>query len=162
MNRRIRKELKAIREACWNIDNILGEISEEEPTEEEPDLEYNPETGFNWSDASEEAKEGVYLAQLKELSTLKDIAIVGQVKTLFELKSYVKKDKSGSGLVYRIVLSDETGDITVIAFDDMATRLKEYTVGQYLRITNAWKVEKNKHGVYELHIGKFAKIEVVE
>jgi hypothetical protein len=34
--------------------------------------------------------------------------------------------------------------------------------GQYLKITNAWKMQENKHGKRELHIGKWAKVEVVE
>ena len=99
---------------------------------------------------------------MKELSSLKDIAIVGQIKTVFDLKSYVHPKTGEPGLIYRIVLEDDTGDVTVISFDDMAKKLKEYTVGQYLRITNAWKMEKNKNGVYELHIGNFAKVEVVK
>jgi aspartyl/asparaginyl-tRNA synthetase len=120
------------------------------------------DTTTNWTGADEPSHEGVYLSQLKELSTLKDVAITGQIKTVFDLKSYVHPKTGEPGLIYRIVLEDDTGDVTVISFDDMAKKLKEYTVGQYIRITNAWKMEKNKNGVYELHVGNFAKIEVVE
>ena len=161
MNRRIRKELKEIREACWNIDNILAEEEPEEISEEE-DLEFAAsQDTTNWTTADEPEKEGIYLKDLRELTELKGLAIIGEVKTVFDLKSYVKKD-GGAGLIYRVVLSDPTGDVTVIAFDEMATKLKQYTIGQHLRITNAWKMQENKNKVRELHIGNFAKIEVVE
>ena len=157
MNRRIRKELKEIREACWNIDNILAEEEPEEISEEE----FPEDDSTNWTTADEPEKEGIYLKDLRELTELKGLAIIGEVKTVFDLKSYVKKD-GGAGLIYRVVLSDPTGDVTVIAFDEMATKLKQYTIGQHLRITNAWKMQENKNKIRELHLGNFAKVEVVE
>jgi len=60
------------------------------------------------------------------------------------------------------VLSDPSDDITVVCFDKMADEFKQYMIGTHLRITNAWKIETNKHGVPELHVGNFAKVEVVE
>ena len=144
---------------------MLGPISEEEISAEEIDeliAETVEEDKTNWTTADEPERAGVYLKDLRELTELKDITIIGQIKTLFDLKSYVKKDTGEAGLIYRIVLSDPTGEVTVVAFDEMATKLKQYTVGQYLRITNAWKMKENKHKVKELHIGNFAKIEVVE
>jgi len=168
MNRRIRKHILQAREKLAEIDAeldfvdaLLYDGDEEEPAEEEPTLEAKTVDTTNWTHADEPEKEGIYLKDLRELTELKGLAIIGEVKTVFDLKSYVKKD-GGAGLIYRVVLSDPTGDVTVIAFDEMATKLKQYTIGQHLRITNAWKMQENKNKVRELHIGNFAKIEVVE
>ena len=161
MNQENIARLRNMRDSLLNFaEELTFMLREEEGPLEEEDVK--EDTPTNWTTADEPSHEGVYLSQLKELSSLKDIAIVGQIKTVFDLKSYVHPKTGEPGLIYRIVLEDDTGDVTVISFDDMAKKLKEYTVGQYLRITNAWKMEKNKNGVYELHIGNFAKIEVVE
>ena len=137
-------------------------MKEDEPTAEEIDeLIAEESTTTNWTTADADTKEGVYLKDLKEMTSLKDVAIVGQIKTVFDLKSYATKEGK-KGFVYRLVLEDESDAVVVVAFDDMATKLKAYTVGQYLRITNAWQVKENKHGKKEVHVGNFAKIEVVE
>ena len=156
LDRRIQLIIQNMRLELDDIEKLLVPPDDEKPKEEVP------KDKTNWTLASEEPKESVYLSQLKNLTSLKDIAIVAQIKSVFDLKSYVHPKEGRPGLIYRIVLEDDTGDITVVAFDDMARKLKQYTVGQYLRITNAWKIEKNMHGVPELHIGNFAKIEVVE
>ena len=160
MNRRIRKELKNVREACDIIElelNMIEEI-EEEPTEEQEEEVVN----VTWSTADEPAKDSVYMKDLRELTELKGITIVGQIKTVFDLKSYIHPKTQQPGIIYRFVISDKTGDMTVISFDDMATELKQYMIGQILKITNAWKMEVNKSNVMELHVGNFAKVEVVE
>ena len=157
MNRKIKNELKTIRAACKAIEGYCRDCATLEPIVEEE----SSEELINWTTADEPVK--TYLKDLKDMTILpKDYVILGQIKTLFELKSYVKPSGEGAGLVYRIVLEDETSDITVIAFDKKAEELRQYTVGQCLRITGAWKVQENKHGKRELHIGNFAKIEVVE
>jgi len=155
MNRKIRKHIQNIRDELRKIELI---VQDDEPVKEE--VEEIPEELINWTTADSE-KADVYLKDLRDMTTLKDVPITGQIKTVFDLKSYVT-DTGKKGFVYRVVLTDPTGDVTMVAFDDMATKLKEYTIGQYLRITNAWKMKENKHGVKELHIGNFAKIEVVE
>ena len=166
MNRRIRKHIKQVREKVAEIDAnldfidaLLSDGEPEEISEETPE-----ETNVTWPTADEPEREGVYFSQLKELSSLKDITIVGQVTKVFDLKSYVRKDDK-PGLLYRLVLTEVDpphNDIVAITFDEMAGKFKEHMIGTVLRITNAWKVEKNKHGIYELHIGNFAKVEVVE
>ena len=160
MNRRIRKELKTIRDACDNIDGALdGSLASEEIIELAQEL--TPGIDLNWTSADEEPK-GLSLLQIKELSSLKDITIEGQISTIFELKSYINKKTKEPGMIYRFVLDDDSGDLTAITFDKMATEFKQYMLGTRLRITNAWKIEVNKHGEKELHVGNFAKVEVVE
>ena len=167
LNRRIRKEIDIISAALSRIDDTLSDYDRigEEPTEEETDQHGRTSKEvtdiINWPTADEPAKDSVYMKDLRELTELKGLTIVGQIVTVFDLKSYVKSE-GGAGLIYRFVISDKTGDMTVISFDDMATELKQYTIGQILKITNAWKMQENKHGKIELHVGNFAKVEVVE
>ena len=169
MNRRIRKEIEIIRHSLAVIEVVIDEYEQKlandlykDETVDELFEELEAMDTTNWSAADEPSKEAVvYLKDLKDFTELKGMVITGQIQTVFDVKSYVKKE-GGAGLVYRFVLSDETGGMTAICFDDMATKMKEYTVGQYVRITNAWKVQKNKNGIPEIHLGNFAKVEVIE
>ena len=156
MNRENRARIRAIRDGLIEFANELDEMFPEDVQEVKEE-----EIPVNWTTAADDTKAGVYIKDIKEMTSLKDVAIVGQIKTVFDLKSYATKEGK-KGFVYRLVLEDESDAVVVVAFDDMATKLKAYTVGQYLRITNAWQVKENKHGKKEVHVGNFAKIEVVE
>ena len=159
MNRENRARIRAIRDGLVEFANELDEMFPEEISGEK--IPEDEEIPVNWTTAADDAKAGVYIKDIKEMISLKDVTIVGQIKTVFDLKSYATREGK-KGFVYRLVLEDESDEVVVVAFDDMATKLKAYTVGQYLRITNAWQVKENKHGKKEVHIGNFAKIEVVE
>jgi len=156
LNRENRARIRAIRDGLIEFANELDEMFPEDVQEVKEE-----EIPVNWTTAADDTKAGVYIKDIKEMTSLKDVAIVGQIKTVFDLKSYATREGK-KGFVYRLVLEDESDEVVVVAFDDMATKLKAYTVGQYLRITNAWQVKENKHGKKEVHIGNFAKIEVVE
>ena len=178
MNREFRARLRTIRdvllESAGEIEEVLKdwnkepeEISEDEEFGEEAQ-EAAKEDTVNWSSADElPEKEGIYFKQLKELSTidgyaLKDMTIIGQVTNTMDLDSYVNKKTGAPGLIYRLVLSDPTDDILVICFDEMAKEFKQYMIGTKLSITKAWKVQTNKQKIPELHVGNYAKVEVVE
>ena len=138
-------------------EEIADGLHEEEPTAEEV------EEMANWTTAAdEEAKEGPYLNDLKKLTDLKGLAITGQIKATSDIKTYMKKDKSGIGLIYNVLLTDPSGDLLCVFWDDKVEEAKKFTIGQYIRITTAWKVKPNNKGIMELHPGKYAKIEVVE
>lgn len=165
MSREDKARMRSIRDGLRIFADEIDELftlGEEDAVGKQPAKE-------NWTTADKapvEEQEGPYLKDLKELSNIDgtkitELVVTGQIKTVFDLKSYVGKTGE-PGLVYRIVLEDATGEMVAIAFDDMATKLKEFTIGQHLRITNTWMVKDNKDGKPELHIGKFAKIEVVE
>ena len=160
MNRRIKKQIGLIRGSLDVIEHVLREIEEKEPTDE-PTAEEVEEMA-NWTAADEEAKEGPYLNDLKKLTDLKGLAITGQIKATSDIKTYMKKDKSGIGLIYNVLLTDPSGDLLCVFWDDKVEEAKKFTIGQYIRITNAWKVKPNNKGIMELHPGNYAVIEVVE
>jgi len=180
LNRENKARIRAIRDGLLNVRADLGlfvdalevytneldemfpeEISGEKFTAEEIDELIAEESTTNWTTAAEEAP-GPYLKDLDELTQLKGLAITGQIKATSDLKTYKKKDGSDIGLIYNVLLNDPTGDLLCVFWDEQVEDAKKFTIGQYVRITNAWKVQKNKMGKLELHPGKFAKIEVVE
>ena len=127
MNRRIRKHILQAREKLAEIDAeldfvdaLLYDGDEEEPAEEEPTLEAKTVDTTNWTHADDtREKEGIYFSDLRELTELKGITIIGEVTAVFDLKSYVGKDDK-AGLMYRFVLTDSTGGVTCIAFYKMS------------------------------------------
>lgn len=173
MNRRIRKELKVIRDTLDTIDGVLiemfplgeGHWAEDEGKELAEEL--TPSTELNWTAADEEPT-GLNLAQIKELPLVKDVipvkdfTIEGTIKIALDMKAYIDKKTQEAGIIYRFVLEDASDEITAITFNDMAEEFKQYMIGTRLKITNAWMIKENKHGVKELHVGNFAKVEVVE
>jgi len=161
LNRRIKKEIENIRTSLGTIEVFLRELEDEPTAEEIDELIAEESTTTNWTTADEEAP-GPYLKDLDELTQLKGLAITGQIKATSDLKTYKKKDGSDIGLIYNVLLNDPTGDLLCVFWDEQVEDAKKFTIGQYVRITNAWKVQKNKMGKLELHPGKFAKIEVVE
>jgi hypothetical protein len=171
VSREFRKKIRAIRDGLIEYANELDEMfpfdeNGWEPTAEEIDEFIEEETPVNWTTADEKAP-GPYLKDLDELTQLKGLAITGQIKATSALKTYkrkIKEDGSGGGigLIYNVLLTDPTGDILAVFWDEQVEDAKKFTIGQYVRITNAWKVQKNKMGKLELHPGKFAKIELVE
>ena len=154
-------------EISLELDTVLDLLTEEEPIgvvidEDTAELIGTRADTVNWSHADDRReKEGIYFSELKDLTELKGLTIIGEVTSTFDLKSYVGKDGK-AGLIYRFVLTDNTGGVTCITFDDMAEKCKAYPIGTVLKITNAWKMKENKNKIRELHLGNFAKIEVVE
>ena len=81
-----------------------------------------------------------------------------------------KEDGSGGGigLIYNVLLTDPSGDLLCVFWDDKVEEAKKFTIGQYIRITNFSSIDKFKHirknkkGIMEFHPGNYAKIEVVE
>ena len=174
MNREFRAKLRNLRKTMYEVMGELEIIVQQFPEEDEPkeeetfltDEELEEVPDINWTTADEPAQAGVNFAIMKDLESLKDITIMGQITKVFDLTSYVKKGKVvAPGLIYRFVLTEldkPHNDIVAITFDEMAGELKQHMIGTRLKITKAWKVEKNKHGVIELHLGNFAKVEVIE
>jgi ssDNA-binding replication factor A large subunit len=156
MNREFKARIKNMRDALAEMSvemtEMLGDFKEVEEEQEED---------VNWTTAKIQDIEGPFIKDLKENMSLKDIAITGQIKSVGELKGYVKKSGE-KGLVYNIQLEDPTGTILCVFWDEQTEKAKEFTVGQFIRITDAWQIKSNKFGKLELHPGKFAKLELVE
>ena len=121
------------------------------------------EVAVNWSAADETpTKAGIYMKDLNEATELKDMPIIGQISSIGDTTTFARKDKPGQGAVKNWVLSDTSGDMLVVFWDEQIEKVKDYMLGEYVEITKAWQVKRNKHGKLELHPGKYFEIKKVE
>jgi hypothetical protein len=155
MDREYIARLRAIRDNLRVIATEIDEILSPEDREIEDVIEDKT----NWTTADQKA--GIYIKDLNESTVLKDQAIIGQIENVMDITEFKKKDTT-IGHVQNILLSDPSGKILTVFWDEQIEKIKDLSIGQYIKITNAWQVKRNKHGKLELHPGKFAKIEVVE
>ena len=121
-----------------------------------------PTTTTNWTTADEQpTKAGIYMKDLNEATELKDMPIIGQISSIGDTTTFVRKG-GGNGAVKNWVLSDPSGDMIVVFWDEQINNIKDYMLGEYVEITKAWQVKRNKHGKLELHPGKYFEIKKVE
>ncbi|MEM3078723.1 MAG: OB-fold nucleic acid binding domain-containing protein, partial [Thermoproteota archaeon] len=59
----------------------------------------------------------------------------------------------GEGLVSKVKAADETGEITVVAWDEEAENLSKTSIGDKIRIING-RLRKGLNGSLEVHITK--------
>ena len=157
---KIRWELNEIRDAIVvildvidRIESRLGQVVALPTTE----------ATTNWSSADEEpTKAGIYMKDLNEATELKDMPIIGQISNIGDTTTFSRKTDGTVGAVQNWVLSDTSGDMLVVFWDDQIEKVKDYMLGEYVEITKAWQVKRNKHGKLELHPGKYFEIKKVE
>jgi ssDNA-binding replication factor A large subunit len=81
----------------------------------------------------------------------KRVSITGEVKQLFHASSFERRDAS-LGKVMRIMLSDETGEISVVVWNDKVDEIEQFArKGVELQIVNA-KVKKAMGAGLEIHV----------
>ena len=159
-NRKIRDELNQIRNTVVVVLDCIDKIELEIGPSIPPVTE---NTTFNWTTADEQpTKAGIYMKDLNEATELKDMPIIGQISSIGDITTFARKDKPGQGAVQNWVLSDDSGDMIVVFWDEQIDNIKDYMLGEYVEITKAWQVKRNKHGKLELHPGKYFEIKKVE
>jgi hypothetical protein len=157
MNREFMARLRAIRDG---LREYAAEIDVMFPLKEEDEKQHRIEEAVtNWTSADQKA--GIYIKDLNEATQLKNEVIIGQVENIMDKTQFNRKDGT-EGYVQNIMLSDPSGKILTVFWDEQIAKIKDLMIGQHIKITNAWQVKRNKHGVLELHPGKFAKVELVE
>ena len=166
-NRKIRDELNQIRNTVVVIldciDKIENNLSPLVAIVGPPITEATT----NWSSADEQpTKAGIYMKDLNEATELKDMPIIGQISSIGDTTTFArKKTNEGQAVIGSVknwVLSDPSGDMIVVFWDEQINNIKDYMLGEYVEITKAWQVKRNKHGKLELHPGKYFEIKKVE
>jgi replication factor A1 len=80
-----------------------------------------------------------------------NVHLSGTVKAVAELNKFTRSDQS-DGTVMRFTLADETGEVTVVAWNEKAQELeKTLTANARLQLGNA-KVKESKNGGIEVHV----------
>lgn len=102
--------------------------------------------------------------QIKDIGpNMRNISISGKVEKVNQVRDFVRKDDS-SGRVGSFIISDETGTIRVVLWDDMCSMLSQVNlnVGKEVKIMNAYSKINTFYRVNEneLHFGNFSKLEI--
>ena len=91
----------------------------------------------------------------------KDIHLLGTVKELFPTSKFSRSDMS-EGTVMRFTLADETGEVSVVAWNAKAEELeKTLKVNANLQLVNA-KVKEDANGKLEVHVDSSTYFEILE
>jgi ssDNA-binding replication factor A large subunit len=103
-----------------------------------------------------------FAAKIKELTaTYGSVNLAGTVKAVFPAFTFTRSDMS-PGTVMRLKLADETGEISVVVWNEKAEELeKAVKVNSGLQLVNA-KVKENGSGELEVHVNSYTYVEVSE
>ena len=105
----------------------------------------------------------MFTIKIKEITkayTNKNLHLIGTVKEVFPIATFKRKDSS-SGKVQRFILSDETGELPVVVWNEKVDELEEkLRKGVKLQIVNA-KAKKAANEGLEIHIDAGTHVEVL-
>lgn len=90
------------------------------------------------------------------LSGMRNVEVVGKVTRVFELRNFQSGERAGK--VASVFIGDETGQIRLTMWGDMADNISKMKEGTILKISQAYVKENN--GFKELHLGDKAKLEI--
>lgn len=93
------------------------------------------------------------------VSGLNDVTITGRVIAMYPVQTFSRNDGT-QGKVVRLVLTDETGDLKLVLWDDKTSLVEtgEIKQGQILRVLHAY-VRESFNGKLELHMGRKGELE---
>lgn len=90
----------------------------------------------------------------------RNIHLAGKVKQVFPASTFTRSDTS-TGTVMRLTLTDETGEIPVVIWNEKAEELgKTVGVNAKLQLVNASIKENANSGELEVHVNSYTYVEV--
>jgi ssDNA-binding replication factor A large subunit len=89
-----------------------------------------------------------------------NVHILGTVKALLGKKSFGREDSS-EGLVLRLILADDSGQVTVVAWNEKASELDSLKEKERLIFVNA-RVKEAQNGTLEIHVDSNTAINVLK
>ena len=99
-----------------------------------------------------------FIEKIKQITPARRKASVqGLVSSTFPASEFKRKDGT-SGKVKRLRLRDETGEITIVLWNEKVDELSAISEGDQLRITDT-RVKAGLDGRLELHVGNSSQIE---
>ncbi|MEM3700628.1 MAG: OB-fold nucleic acid binding domain-containing protein [Candidatus Bathyarchaeia archaeon] len=124
------------------------------------DVQINPQD-VNEKDFPDISKFAIRIKEITKAYTNKNLHLIGTVKEVFPVATFKRKDSS-SGKVQRFVLSDATGELPVVVWNEKVDELdKKLRKGIKLQIVNA-KVKKAANEGLEIHVGTGTYVEALE
>ncbi|MGD9396856.1 MAG: OB-fold nucleic acid binding domain-containing protein [Candidatus Thorarchaeota archaeon] len=93
----------------------------------------------------------------------RSIALTAKVVNLSSVRTFSRKDGGGEGKVASIMVSDETGSVRVVLWDDLTNAVSEdvISVGDVIQVRGAY-VKKGLGDALELNLGRMGQIRVLE
>ncbi|MEM3759939.1 MAG: OB-fold nucleic acid binding domain-containing protein [Candidatus Bathyarchaeia archaeon] len=123
------------------------------------DIQINPQD-VNVKDYPDINKFTIKIEEITKTYINKNLHLMGRIKEVFPVATFKRKDSS-SGKVLRLILSDETGELPVVIWnekvDELEKRLKK---GVRLQIVNA-KLKKAANGGLDIHVDTGTYVEVL-
>jgi len=103
-----------------------------------------------------------FATKIKEIKTLqKTVHLTGTVTRVFPTSTFTRNDRS-TGTVLRLTLSDETGEIPVVAWNEKAEELEKMVkVNAGLQLMNC-RVKEASEGGFEVHVNSYSYVEVLK
>lgn len=89
-----------------------------------------------------------------------NVHVLGTVKALFGKKSFGRENAS-EGFVLRLILADDSGQVTVVAWNEKATQLDSLKENERLMLVNA-RVKEAQNGALEIHVDSNTAINVLK
>lgn len=106
------------------------------------------------------SKFSIKIAEVPSLDKNKKVNLTGTVRDMFPVSTFTRQD-STSGKVMRIALSDETGEIPIVVWNEKVDELeKALARGLRLQVVNG-KVRKSMHGDSEIHVDTGTYVEML-
>ena len=108
-------------------------------------------------------KEGKIKMSIKNIiAGLDDVAVSGKIVSVYPTQTF-KRGFEKEGKLARLVLSDETGEVNVVLWNEKVDLVERGILkkGQKIRVFHGYVRESFRGGV-ELHIGESGKIEILE
>ena len=110
-----------------------------------------------------EEKEEKFEISIKNIiAGLSDVTVSGKVTSIYPIQTF-KRGLEKEGKIARLTLSDETGEINVVLWNEKTGLIEKGILkkGQKIRISHGYARESFRGGV-ELHIGEGGEIEILE
>jgi replication factor A1 len=93
----------------------------------------------------------------------RSVALTAKVINIGTVRTFSRKDGGGEGKVASIIVSDETGNIRVVLWDDLTNAVSEdvLSVDDIIQVRGAY-VKKGLGDALELNLGRMGQIRVLE
>jgi hypothetical protein len=93
--------------------------------------------------------------ELKE--GVRNVDVVGKVRSKFEVREFTSGARQGQ--VGNFMIDDETGSIRVTAWNEIASKLKDFETGDVVKLKSGY-IRLNNRGFKELHLNDRSSISV--
>jgi len=88
-----------------------------------------------------------------------NVHISGHIKAVFEKKNFAR-DAQSKGTVMRLTLADDSGQVTVVAWNEKTAELEGAKENERLIIVNA-RVKESQNGVLEVHVDSNTAVNIL-